>query len=111
MRNSTMADKLSAVLGTPSPRAIPLRSKDVLVNQAKRGVGQFRAALRNAPPLSQAATSVSRYTIPPKRRNPFSVHAYPVIEIPEPVEQVSEPVQVSELASSKLGVRVSKLAS
>lgn len=85
MQNTTMQDKLTEVLG--SARTFPLQSKDTLIARARKEAQQLRAITGKRPKIAQAPYS-SRYITPPRKNNPFAVHAYPVYEAPQETKEV-----------------------
>lgn len=105
MRNTTMKDKLAEVLLGEMPRPqnppllVPLRPKNVIVaaalknaQKSKRTNGFAGAAARvREKDRSPAQADAPRYVVPPKRRNPFSHHAYPFYEAPSQPEPEAEP--------------------
>ena len=88
MRNTTMQDKLTQVLGAASISRpmVPLRSKNVLIANANRGARRLQSFNRER---GEESPFPPRYRVPPKKSNPFSVHAYSAVEAP-PIEQRSE---------------------
>ena len=99
MRNTTMKDKLTDVL--MSDRS-PKQSKPHLktVQQKPKDASLAEASQTDAtenPFLRRESKPEARYITPLRRRNPFSVHAYPMVQAP-PLNQEPEPVAKEEIA-------------
>jgi hypothetical protein len=103
MQNTTMQDKLTEVLGPA--RMLPLRSKNTLIARAKKGAQQLRA-ITGKPPKTARTPYTSRYVTPPRKNNPFAVHAYPIYEAPH---SETTAVQIEEKPLPESEVEVSQV--
>src|SRR5208337_1459674 len=90
MRNTVMLEKLSSALSiSPSvPESAPALSRSAKGAATKKA----KAA---SPPSNGKKLPEPRYVVPPKRANPFSVHAFPVAAIIE--QEFVAPVSPSEI--------------
>jgi len=87
MSNTTMRDKLTAVLKVTTPeRPVIVQSDESLIRKAQKTAKVVNRSRKTAsePRASSPGVSKSpRYTVPSKKHNPFSYHAYPQVETPE----------------------------
>jgi len=96
MRNTTMRDKLETILSSGVSTEIKVESDNHVVwggkvarQKAAKEVKKKSAPAFIAPSVSQnpfkdVALVGPRYIVPPKRKNPFAVHVYPVVTSEEP---------------------------
>ena len=82
-----MRDKLTAVLKVTTPeRPVIVQSDESLIRKAQKTAKVVNRSRKTAsePRASSPGVSKSpRYTVPSKKHNPFSYHAYPQVETPE----------------------------
>jgi len=92
MRNTTMRDKLSGLLDPESTRSAASSKVGSGARSTRRAVANGKpsiAEIGNRRPPNDATTySSPRYIDPRRQKNPFSVHAYPLISVPDPEEVV-----------------------
>jgi hypothetical protein len=100
MRNTTMRDKLSAVLGGSIPvpmtgaKARRLVSAELATKHHKKRpyMADRRPVEFNIEARAEPETQALRYIIPPKKRKPFAVHVYPISPVQPEIQTLDEPL-------------------